>query len=78
MRPVIHENRLRLRVDSEELFLPFAEFPWFQGALVDAVLHVQRLSSGHLRWPELDVDLLVESIRHPERFPLIARRVAGR
>jgi hypothetical protein len=24
-------------------------------------------------WPELDVDLAVESIRHPEKFPLVSK-----
>jgi hypothetical protein len=24
----------------------------------------------HLRWPDLDVDLALESIEHPERYPL--------
>jgi hypothetical protein len=26
-----------------------------------------------LYWPDLDVDLSVDSIRHPERFPLRTR-----
>ena len=62
-----------LLMDREELFLPFAQFPWFRNAAVDAVLHVERPSADHLYWPELDIDLAVDSIRHPERFPLVAR-----
>ena len=62
-----------LLMDCEELFLPFAQFPWFKSAPVDAVLHIERPSAEHLYWPELDIDLAVESIRHPERFPLVAR-----
>jgi hypothetical protein len=27
----------------------------------------------HLYWPDLDIDLAVESIRHPEQFPLVSR-----
>jgi hypothetical protein len=30
-------------------------------------------SPGHLYWPDLDVDLAVESIFHPDRFPLVSR-----
>jgi hypothetical protein len=30
-------------------------------------------SPHHLRWPDLDVDLAVESIRDPEKFPLVSR-----
>jgi hypothetical protein len=25
------------------------------------------------RWPDLDIDLAVESIRNPEKFPLVSR-----
>ena len=60
-------------LNEEELFLAFSEFPWFQDASVSKILHVERPSRNHLYWPELDVDLAVESIRHPERFPLISR-----
>jgi len=31
------------------------------------------LHGDHLHWPGLDVDLHLESIEHPERFPLLAR-----
>lgn len=60
-------------LNEEELFLPFSEFPWFQDVSVGKILHVELPSKNHLYWPELDVDLAVESIRHPERFPLISR-----
>jgi len=28
------------------------------------------LAPNHLYWPEIDVDLTVEMIKHPEQFPL--------
>ncbi|MBK5965652.1 hypothetical protein CCR95_16555 [Thiocystis minor] len=59
---------------EEELFVPFSEFPWFRAAPVEQIFHVERPQSRHLFWPELDIDLHVDSIRHPEQFPLIARR----
>lgn len=57
---------------EEELFVPFAEFPWFRKYPVEQLFSVERPHPHHLYWPDLDVDLHVESIRHPERFPLIA------
>jgi hypothetical protein len=62
-----------LLMDREELFLPFAQFPWFKDAPVGALMHIERPSDDHLYWPDLDVDLAVDSIRHPELFPLIAQ-----
>lgn len=62
-----------LLLDDEELFLPFSEFPWFKDAAVGKIVHVELPSSNHLYWPDLDVDLAVDSIRHPEQFPLVSR-----
>jgi hypothetical protein len=61
-----------LLLDGEELFAPFSEFPWFRKAPVEQISHVERPQPHHLYWPDLDVDLHVDSIRHPDRFPLVA------
>jgi hypothetical protein len=55
---------------EEELFLPFDTFPWFKRASVEAVLNVEEQSPGHYFWPDLDVDLSLDAMRHPERYPL--------
>jgi hypothetical protein len=64
---------LWLLLADEEILLPFEQFPWFRQATIDQISHVEAPTSGHLYWPELDIDLSVESIRHPEAFPLVAR-----
>jgi hypothetical protein len=69
----ISQHGFWLLLDGRELFLPFDEFPWFKRATVEAVLRVERLAPGHLHWPELDVDLAVDSIEHPERYPLTSK-----
>ena len=60
-------------LDDEQLFVSFAEFPWFRDASAAEIGHVERPTPDHLHWPSLDIDLAVESIRHPERFPLVSR-----
>lgn len=65
-----------LLLGDEELFVPFSGFPWFRDAPVAKVLNVERLQPHHLYWPDLDVDLTVDSIRHPEQFPLVSRSSA--
>jgi hypothetical protein len=62
-----------LLLEERELFLPFEHFPWFRSAPVEAILNVERPRSHHLYWPTLDIDLAVESIEHPERYPLVSR-----
>lgn len=60
-----------LLLDGEELFVSFAEFPWFKDAPVAKLTNVTLPHPGHLHWPELDIDLAVASIRDPARFPLL-------
>ncbi len=62
-----------LLLGNRELFLAFDEFPWFRDAPIAKLVRVQQPSSHHLYWPDLDVDLAVESIEHPERFPLTSK-----
>jgi hypothetical protein len=61
-----------LLASDQELFMPYDEFPWFKDAPVRSIINVQEMSPGHFYWPDLDVDLSLESIIHPERFPLKA------
>lgn len=60
-------------VGDEELLLPFAQFPWFREATIHQLTDVERPTANHLRWPGLDVDLSLDSIRDPAAFPLVAR-----
>jgi hypothetical protein len=62
-----------LLLGDEELFVPFANFPWFRDAPIGKLTNVELPSPHHLYWPALDVDLAVASIRHPEQFPLVSR-----
>ena len=64
---------IRLRVGETEYFLAYGEYPWFRDAKVGEVLHVELLHERHLHWPDLDVDLSLESLKHPETYPLTYR-----
>lgn len=65
-----------LLLGDEELAVPFTEFPWFKKATIEQLSEVQRPTEDHLYWPQLDVDLSVESIRKPESFPLVSHSAA--
>lgn len=68
----ISSHGIWLLTQTEELFLSYEDFPWFKSQSVNAILHVEQSSPDHFYWPEIDVDLTVEMIKHPERFPLRA------
>jgi len=70
----ISKHGFWLLLGGRELFLPFAEFAWFRNVPVTKLLNVELPHAHHLYWPDLDVDLAVESIAHPERFPLISKK----
>jgi hypothetical protein len=66
----ISRHGIWLITGDRELFISFVEFPWFKNAPIGKILNVEEPSPGHFYWPELDVDLCIESIEQPQRFPL--------
>ena len=40
---------------------------------MDQLFNVLFLFGDHLFWPDLDVDLSLESVRDPSAFPLVAK-----
>lgn len=59
-----------LLLGEEELFVAYAEFPWFKKTTMEEIATIEWPTPDHLHWPLLDIDLSVESIRNPDKFPL--------
>jgi hypothetical protein len=64
-------NGIWLWTHGKELFLDNDNFPWFKDAPTRKILNVEEPFPGHFYWPDLDVELTLEIVEHPERFPLI-------
>jgi len=62
-------------VDNKEYFLSYKDFPWFKEVPIGKILNVEQPYPGHLYWPEIDVDLSIDIIEHPERFILKAKNI---
>ena len=62
-----------LLVGEQERFLDFDQFPWFRKATLEQLFRVELHHGDHLYWPDLDVDLDLHRIEHPEKYPLIAK-----
>jgi hypothetical protein len=69
----ISSHGVWLLVRGKELFMSYEDFPWFADLTVKSILNVEEQSLGHFYWPDIDVDLTEEIIKHPERFPLIEK-----
>ena len=67
----ISPNGIWILVKGEEFFMSYEAFPWFQEATVGQIHHVQLLRGVHLRWPDLDVDIHLESLKDLEKYPLV-------
>ena len=74
----VSPNGLWLLIDERELFVDFKEFPWFADATIRELREVSRPSADHLYWKLLDVDLSVESIEKPHKYPLVSQAPARR
>ncbi len=74
-----------LLVEGKEYFLSYEDYPYFKDQVLGAIQDVQLLHGYHLYWPQLDVDLEIDNLEHPEKYPLRSavrprpsRRPAGR
>ncbi|HSN75296.1 MAG TPA: DUF2442 domain-containing protein [Anaerolineae bacterium] len=67
----ISQHGFWLLVHGKEYFLAFDDFPWFRNATIVDILAVELPQPDHLYWPALDVDLHLDSLEHPERYPLV-------
>ena len=72
----ITHRGILLSIPAGDFFLSYDKYPWFYGAKVEDVFQVEMQGDDAVRWENLDVDLEVESLIHPEKYPLIARSVA--
>ena len=69
----VSQHGFWLLLKDEELLVPFSEFPWFKDVTIDQLSKVELPSENHLYWPQLDIDICVDSIRNPKAFPLISK-----
>ena len=71
---MINDKAVMLSVQGQDYFLSYNRVPWMRDATINEVLDVQMSGKNAIEWPKLEVDLEVESLKHPERYPLLIRR----
>lgn len=57
-------------VRNQEFFIPFNKFPWFLKATIQQIYNLEFFHGKHLHWPDLDVDIELESLKSPDSYPL--------
>lgn len=71
---MINDKGLMLSVLGNDYFISYNRVPWMRDARISDVLNVQMSGRSAIEWPSLDVDLEIDSLKHPERFPLVMKR----
>lgn len=66
----ISEHGFWLYYDEKEYFLPYVDFPWFKECKISDLIKVKADDKGNFYWKALDVDLNLDIIQHPEKYPL--------
>lgn len=71
---MINAQGIMINVGGQDFFLSYNRIPWMRDAAIKDVLDVQMCGDEAIEWPNLDVDLEIDSLRHPERYPLLIKR----
>jgi hypothetical protein len=62
-----------LFVKGKEYFLDYHTYPFFQHKTIEDIQNVRLLHGFHLHWPNLDVDLEIDNLENPEKYPLTSK-----
>ena len=68
----IERDGFWLLLEEGEFFVPFERYPTFQKATVEQIFQFEQ-DDDAFYWPELDIDIELDALKHPERYPLIFR-----
>jgi len=73
----INSDGINLLVGGKEYFISYNRVPWLQNAKESEVMNVSMLGKMGIRWEDLDIDLEIESLIYPEKYPLVIKRFAN-
>ena len=71
---MINSQGILLNVMGNDYFVSYNRLPWMKDASIRSVLNVQMAGVNAVEWPDLDVDLEINSLKHPEQYPLVMKR----
>lgn len=71
---MINDKGIMLSVKGNDYFVSYNRIPWMRHACISDALDVQMCGRNAIEWPKLNVGLEIDSLKHPERYPLIMKR----
>ena len=67
-----------LLVKGTEYFLSYEAYPYFKDQTLRAIQNVQLIHGYHLYWEDLDVDLEIDNLENPQKYPLQSKAAVKR
>lgn len=71
---MINDKGQMISVQGQDYFISYNRIPWMRNASIADALNVQMCGRNAIEWPSLDVELETDSMKRPERYPLIMKR----
>ena len=71
---MINNQGIMISVEGNDYFLSYNRVPWMKDATVRNILNIKMSGKNAVEWPDLDIDLEIDSLKHPEHYPLVMRR----
>ena len=71
---MINNQGVMISVEGNDYFLSYNRVPRLKDATVRNILNIKMSGKNAIEWPDLDIDLEIDSLKHPERYPLVMRR----
>ena len=71
---MINNQGIMISVKGNDYFLSYNRVPWMKDATVRNILNIKMSGKNAIEWPDLDIDLEIDSLKHPERYPLVMNR----
>jgi hypothetical protein len=59
-----------LWVADREYFVPFDDYPVFRQATIAQMLNFRQIGPAQFHWPDLDADIELDALEHPQAYPL--------
>ncbi len=60
-------------VNEKEYFVSLEDYPAFKKASIEDILQFKLLSPDQLYWEKLDIDIELDSLENPHKYPLMFR-----
>lgn len=71
---MINNQGVMISVEGNDYFLSYNRVPWMKDATVRNILNIKMSGKNAVEWPDLDIDLEIDSLKHPECYPLVMNR----